>query len=553
METESGTKHTVQVFCERAKYICDAKLMEKVNENSDGVSLIGGVAPIARKKPKKQAFIPRKKPTASNTAKQVKSKVQSNPQNSVILHDSTEKIESVESKISPKPKPQLRESTLDNSVELRKSTDREEISRSVSPISDSGEEKVQQRQEENNEEQRSSHDGKTAMSASHSDTSENLRRIGSNSEGGDNSIIVTKANQPTSSLSQHRKISPKPKVKPGKRLSNAISKPGVSISNAAKSKRTTITTPSQTHPPPGSTTPPGPKRKKTATIVSPVKPANTVPSTTGKDKNLTPSPLLRKNETDINGTNTNMNSNTTLIPTYAPINNPWDLDPALNIPPPKENEKTLRDFCSSYRVKRTPEQRRQLALERERRKQQREQEREEAEKRLEKTLNLPLDDGNLNGNKKTSSGPEVEIINGEIRIREESLLINKHQTAEQIDAEMNHVLEEDSTTLTATYTSFTKWNKRTEWTVENTKLFYRALRQCGTDFDTMQSFFSGKMDRKQLKKKYLVECRRNSKLIDLAMNPLAQVPIGKFIIHFCLKQGKINRFPNFLPLCLFFT
>jgi len=175
-----------------------------------------------------------------------------------------------------------------------------------------------------------------------------------------------------------------------------------------------------------------------------------------------------------------------------------------------------------------------MALERQQRKEQRQLEDQQREKdfndRIKRQKKEQIKDGDDENrsqasDEKLTSGPQVEIVNGEIRIREESLVVDKRKTAEQIDAEMNNVVVEDSTTLTATYTSFTKWNKKTEWTVENTKLFYRALRECGTDFDTMQTYFGGKMSRKQLKKKYLRECRINEKLIDLVMNPMAQIPL----------------------------
>jgi hypothetical protein len=49
--------------------------------------------------------------------------------------------------------------------------------------------------------------------------------------------------------------------------------------------------------------------------------------------------------------------------------------------------------------------------------------------------------------------------------------------------------------------------------VEETKTFYRALRQCGADFGMMQHFCEGRT-RAQLKRNFQVESRRNPRLVD---------------------------------------
>jgi len=123
----------------------------------------------------------------------------------------------------------------------------------------------------------------------------------------------------------------------------------------------------------------------------------------------------------------------------------------------------------------------------------------------------------------TEGGLRVEIINGEIVIRQSSLLVgNTHRTIEEVDAEMDSEIVEDgpNANLTATYSSFTEREKLQQWTVEETRKFYEALRIFGVDFTTMaeqKDYFEGKRSRKQLKNKYKSECRRNPRLVDLML------------------------------------
>ena len=96
---------------------------------------------------------------------------------------------------------------------------------------------------------------------------------------------------------------------------------------------------------------------------------------------------------------------------------------------------------------------------------------------------------------KNRSGPLVEIVNGEIVIQQSSIIVGGRQTTEEVDRQLNgHVVEEESAGITATYTSFRKHPKAQTWTMAETRRFYWALRQCGTDFSTMESFFKEEED-----------------------------------------------------------
>jgi len=256
--------------------------------------------------------------------------------------------------------------------------------------------------------------------------------------------------------------------------------------------------------------------------------------------NNTDSNALAKAEDDIDmsaptGTS-NATTNAVTAPSKSieeveiiPYQHMGQLDPALNIAPPKPNEKTMKDFCTKYKAPRA------------------------ANEENNNNNNNNTNDANNNSNeaqgdgavaigtasneapgeevKDNRSGPLVEIINGEIVIKESSMIVGGRRTMEEVDRELDGaIVVEENTGITATYTSFTKRQKVQRWDVAETRKFYLALRQCGTDFSTMESFFDGADEgntrqRKQLKSKYMRECRKNLHLIDMAMNPKVQLPL----------------------------
>ena len=180
---------------------------------------------------------------------------------------------------------------------------------------------------------------------------------------------------------------------------------------------------------------------------------------------------------------------------------------------------TMKDFCSDFRTK--P------------RKSTRGKRTNIAEAAIDTAMSIPETRSDPTKNREpvsasistttTEGGLRVEIINGEIVIRQSSLLVgNTHRTIEEVDAEMDSEIVEDgpNANLTATYSSFTEREKLQQWTVEETRKFYEALRIFGVDFTTMaeqKDYFEGKRSRKQLKNKYKSECRRNPRLVDLML------------------------------------
>ena len=277
----------------------------------------------------------------------------------------------------------------------------------------------------------------------------------------------------------------------------------------------------------------------------------------------------------------------------------------LNLPEPKEGEKTMKDFCTKYKIPKEPvvpmatvlngaaqganagitnanittlDTNRSTSAQATQAITPSSHEPKEEEEEVEGSQDL---DNNR-------SGPLVEMVNGEIVIQQSSIIVGGRQTTEEVDRQLKgNIVEEETGGITATYTSFRKYPKSHTWTLAETRRFYWALRQCGTDFSTMESFFDGrepqeevqleeevtaeaavaglvhdgshaiemgvqdahhalpgeqivpqqphilpkprekirKRTRRQLKSKYSLECRKNPQLIDMAMNPKVQLPL----------------------------
>jgi hypothetical protein len=139
-------------------------------------------------------------------------------------------------------------------------------------------------------------------------------------------------------------------------------------------------------------------------------------------------------------------------------------------------------------------------------------------------------------------GPQVEIIDGRIVIRESSLfvgpsggpngsdgtstggpagdaggLLSQQQgMAGSAGGEYYEEIEENVNTC-ATYASFSRRQSSASWGIEETRNFYRCLRQCGTEFSMMQTFFP-KRTRKQLKLKFFREEKTHPDLVRRALN-----------------------------------
>ena len=214
------------------------------------------------------------------------------------------------------------------------------------------------------------------------------------------------------------------------------------------------------------------------------------------------------------------------------------LDPSWNIPAPKQGEKTMKEFCSKFPIPRERNSRKN-SNNGKRGNKNNNNDPEDVTSVVTSSSSVKLERSFRNNNHSqppvtTNNGPAVEIINGEIVIQQSSITISNRKTMKEIDEEYlqeeGDLVVEDVTNgiIQATYRSFLKETPKTQhWTPTETHQFYNVLRQCGTDFSMMTSFFPDRT-RKQLKKKYLQESRKHPRLIDLAMNPHTHLPVGTY-------------------------
>eukprot|EP01039_Chlorochromonas_danica_P004113 gene4114-4507_t len=136
-------------------------------------------------------------------------------------------------------------------------------------------------------------------------------------------------------------------------------------------------------------------------------------------------------------------------------------------------------------------------------------------------------------NTKKDLGPRVEVIDGKIVIKESSLTIDPLGENKD-DQEYEEVVE--GLHAGSRYSSYSHRKQGRTWGLEETRLFYQALRQCGTEFSMMQSFFPHRT-RRELKLKFFREERSHPELIKEVLNtqlPLELVPfevsLGKEIV-----------------------
>mmetsp|Transcript_99348 Transcript_99348/g.195149 ORF Transcript_99348/g.195149 Transcript_99348/m.195149 type:complete len:237 (+) Transcript_99348:72-782(+) len=117
------------------------------------------------------------------------------------------------------------------------------------------------------------------------------------------------------------------------------------------------------------------------------------------------------------------------------------------------------------------------------------------------------------------TGPRVEIINGQIVLKESSLMV-ANQEAQMVEGEYEEI--EEGIHASSRYSSFLNKKKSKAWGIEETRQFYKALQQCGTEFSVMESFFPERT-RKELKMKFFREENQHPELIKRALE--ASVPL----------------------------
>jgi len=130
-----------------------------------------------------------------------------------------------------------------------------------------------------------------------------------------------------------------------------------------------------------------------------------------------------------------------------------------------------------------------------------------------------------------AQGPQVAFINGEMVVIESSLVVQEPSTTTTGEPEGEYEEVIEGTHATATYRSFQRKQRQDRWGIEETRHFFAALRQCGTEFSLMQSFFPGRT-RKQLKLKFLKEEKEHPELIKETLKLTVPLDIQPFSTQF---------------------
>jgi hypothetical protein len=137
---------------------------------------------------------------------------------------------------------------------------------------------------------------------------------------------------------------------------------------------------------------------------------------------------------------------------------------------------------------------------------------------------------------RVAAGPVVQIVNGEIVLQESSMVVTGTGVAARSGAGTHALDEEDAPVVEeeaqlggigSTYSSFAQRQAPQQWSANETRQFYDALRQVGTDFGTMEMLFSSKRTRKMLKTKFRNEQAKQPLLIEAALHPKARSKIGE--------------------------
>lgn len=141
--------------------------------------------------------------------------------------------------------------------------------------------------------------------------------------------------------------------------------------------------------------------------------------------------------------------------------------------------------------------------------------------------------GSSSSSSKAKAAPQVYMVNGDIRVVESSLVLSNDTYNNSISRSnvtggenpMEEMVEVSHSM--ATYASFLNRKGSSMWGLDETRLFYQCLRQCGLDFTVMQSFFPNRT-RKQLKKKFFREEKTHYDLVMQALQSSLPLDLSPF-------------------------
>lgn len=116
------------------------------------------------------------------------------------------------------------------------------------------------------------------------------------------------------------------------------------------------------------------------------------------------------------------------------------------------------------------------------------------------------------------AGPRMRLLNGRMVLDDTSLQIDRHANA-RLEQETMETVEENDFTRKVTSATLQKRTPSQAWDVAANQLFYKGLRQFGTDFEMIASMFPHR-NRRQIKLKFNKEEKVNAAKINrILINP----------------------------------
>jgi transcription factor TFIIIB component B'' len=124
------------------------------------------------------------------------------------------------------------------------------------------------------------------------------------------------------------------------------------------------------------------------------------------------------------------------------------------------------------------------------------------------------------------SVPQLEIVDGHIRINEASMQYDRHAAADQARGVVFEQEEDDFTTPVTQRTYMRRQPQGNFWTDAETIKFYHGLRMFGTDFNMISKMFGGAKNRRQVKLKFNREERANPIAVNKCIIGEKDVPMA---------------------------
>lgn len=124
------------------------------------------------------------------------------------------------------------------------------------------------------------------------------------------------------------------------------------------------------------------------------------------------------------------------------------------------------------------------------------------------------------------SVPQLEIVDGHIRINEASMQYDRHAAADQARGVVFEQEEDDFTTPVTQRTYMRRQPQGNFWTDAETIKFYHGLRMFGTDFNMISKMFGGAKNRRQVKLKFNREERANPVAVNRCIIGEKDVPMA---------------------------